>query len=42
MILALQAAQDVSGLPFDMTGLNKEGFIYDTEPALLPLSPLNC
>lgn len=28
-----QRVQDVSGLPFDMTGLNKEGFIYDTEPA---------
>ncbi|MBR7799734.1 DsbA family protein [Undibacterium fentianense] len=25
--------QQVSGLPFNMTGLDKSGFIYDTEPA---------
>lgn len=24
--------QQVSGLPFDMTGMNRTGFIYDTEP----------
>lgn len=24
--------QQVSGLPFDMTGLNRNGFVYDTEP----------
>lgn len=28
-----QRVQDVSGLPFDMNGLNKPGFIFDTEPA---------
>ena len=28
-----EKVQQVSGLPFDMTGLNKPDFIYDTEPA---------
>lgn len=28
-----QRVQEVSGLPFDMNGLNKPGFIFDTEPA---------
>lgn len=28
-----EKVQQVSGLPFDMTGLSKPGFIYDTEPA---------
>ena len=28
-----QKVADVSGLPFDMTGMNKPGFIYNTEPA---------
>ncbi|GGX15355.1 DsbA family protein [Undibacterium macrobrachii] len=28
-----EKVQQVSGLPFDMTGLNKPNFIYDTEPA---------
>lgn len=27
-----QKVQQVSGLPFDMTGLNRAGFVYDTEP----------
>ncbi len=28
-----QKVADVSGLPFDMTALNKSPFVYDTEPA---------
>ncbi len=28
-----EKVRQVSGLPFDMSGLNKPGFIYDTEPA---------
>lgn len=28
-----EKVQQLSGLPFDMTGLSKPGFIYDTEPA---------